>query len=173
MSEASLVPIAPTPEPAAPKRALFSSVVAHWFDEVFHLPGTQFRFGLDSLLALIPGIGDAAATGFGATILLEAVRHRAPFRLLVRMGANMGLNTLLDAIPFAAPVLTAWFKSNSRNHAMLKHHIDGQGLAPRSTQSKILLVLVLVFALAIIGLNLLCWYSVYRGVQMLMGSGSA
>ena len=141
-------------------RGLLSSLIARWLDDLLPIPGTRIRLGLDPILALIPGLGDAAVTGAGAAILFAAVRHRAPVRVLVRMAGNMVVNALLNVVPFAGPALSIWFKSNSRNNAMLQRHISGLPPGPASPQSRLLMAAVVVFIVGVLVLNLLVWWFV-------------
>jgi uncharacterized membrane protein len=101
-------------------------ILAHWLDEWLCIPGTQIKIGLDPLLALIPGFGSMVATAAGLIILLESVRHGISLPVLMRMGGNMLINTVLDAIPGIGPVASAFFKSNSRNLRLLHSWQEGQ-----------------------------------------------
>src|SRR3984885_4570297 len=48
------------------------------FDTAFIVPGTNVRFGVESLLRLVPGIGDAAASALSCYLLFEAHRLGVP-----------------------------------------------------------------------------------------------
>jgi hypothetical protein len=130
-------------------------------DDLLQVPGTNFRIGLDPLLALIPGIGGAAASGSGLLILLEAVRSGVSVPVLVRMGVNMGLNSILDLVPFIGPVGSAFFKSNSRNLRLLQRWQAGQQQAIRKSSARLMAVFALI-AIFLIGLSLAIaffWFS--------------
>ncbi|MBW8714180.1 MAG: DUF4112 domain-containing protein, partial [Acidobacteria bacterium] len=45
-------------------------------DNAFRVPGTQFRFGLDPILGLVPGIGDLATPVLSVLILVHGARVR-------------------------------------------------------------------------------------------------
>ena len=71
-----------------------------WFtDSAIRIPGTSRTFGADSLLSLIPGIGSLMGTSLSLYVIAEAIRHGAPARVLARMAANIGIDTLIGAIP--------------------------------------------------------------------------
>ncbi len=110
---------------AAPQVSPLAKFLARWLDELLNVPGTKFRIGLDPILAMIPGVGDVVASGSGMVIILEAVRSGVAIPVLMRMGANMLINTALDAIPLIGPVGSAFFKSNSRNLTLLKNWQTG------------------------------------------------
>src|ERR1700687_647324 len=53
-------------------------MLARLFDPAFILPGTNIRFGIESLMRLVPGIGDAAASALSCYLLYEAHRLGVP-----------------------------------------------------------------------------------------------
>jgi hypothetical protein len=94
-------------------------ILARWLDELFTIPGTKYKIGLDPILGLIPALGDLAASGAGMIIIAEAVRSRASISVVLRMGANMLLNAIANALPFIGPFFSAFYKSNTKNIALL------------------------------------------------------
>jgi hypothetical protein len=99
--------------------------LSHLLDEQFRLPGTSYRIGLESLLGLIPGIGDAAGLLLSAYILYEARKLGAPRRLLLRMAANIGLDALVGTIPLLGDVFDMTWKANKKNVALLNAYLAG------------------------------------------------
>ena len=106
--------------------------VALVMDEFVRIPGTRFRFGLDPLLGLIPGIGDTGSALVSALALIQAVRRGIPKILLARMSANILLNELIGIVPIVGDAFSFWFKSNSRNYELLKRHAATPGVSRRS-----------------------------------------
>src|SRR6266508_1943247 len=47
---------------------------ATWLDAGIAIPGTSLRFGLDPILGLVPGLGDAAGALLAGWIVVEALR---------------------------------------------------------------------------------------------------
>jgi hypothetical protein len=84
-------------------------------DSAVRVPGTRFRFGIDPLLGLIPGAGDAVSTLCSLYILYEAARLGRPRTVLARMTANIALDTLVGAIPILGDLFDFAFKANQRN----------------------------------------------------------
>ena len=148
-------------------RGLLSHFIAKWLDDLLFIPGTKIRIGLDPLLALIPGLGDAASTTAGAAILLMAVRHRAPARTLVRMAGNMVGNALLNLIPVLGPAASIWFRSNSRNNQLLQRHLAGEPPGPSSPQTKILLITVAVLCGLLFAASIAVWVTVFRFIKLM------
>lgn len=105
--------------PEAERIAARIRALAHLLDASFEIPGTGFRFGLDPLLGLIPGLGDAVSAAMGGFLLYEAQRLGAPRRLLARMLANLVADTVVGAVPVAGDVFDAAFRANLRNARLL------------------------------------------------------
>lgn len=102
-------------------------LLAHWLDTRFRLPGTRIRFGLDSVIGLIPGVGDAVTTLPAAYILLRAHRMGVPRTLLVRMGWNVAMDVAIGAIPVVGDLFDLGFKANRRNIELLRQHFGSEG----------------------------------------------
>ena len=107
-------------------------LLAHWLDSRFRIPGTRIRFGLDSLLGLVPGVGDAATTLPAAYMLYRAHRLGVPKSMLARMGWNVVMDLAVGAIPVVGDLFDLGFKANRRNVELLRQHV-GQ---PRRTDVK-------------------------------------
>lgn len=88
-------------------------------DDLIRIPGLNWRLGLDALVGLIPGFGDAATSLVSFYILASAVRYRVPKITLLRMGMNLGIDYLVGSIPFVGDLFDAWWKSNQRNVTLL------------------------------------------------------
>lgn len=89
-------------------------------DDLFRVPVLGWRFGLDALIGLIPGVGDTATSLVSFYILAAAVRYRVPKITLLRMGFNIGLDYAVGSLPLVGDFLDAWWKSNQRNLDLLK-----------------------------------------------------
>ena len=93
--------------------------IAALLDDMFRIPGTQIRFGLDALIGWVPGVGDAAAAIASFLIVFAAWRRGVQAVTLVRMVANVVLETALGAIPVAGDIFHVFWKSNRRNYRLL------------------------------------------------------
>ncbi|MBB4641969.1 DUF4112 domain-containing protein [Rhizorhapis suberifaciens] len=91
---------------------------------VFTIPGTRRRVGLDSIIGLVPVVGDIATAAMGAWIIWEARNLGMSKFQLARMAANVGVDTALGAIPFVGDAFDLFFKSNSKNLRIIKRHLD-------------------------------------------------
>ena len=91
-------------------------------EQRYRFPGTDFRFGLDALIGLVPGIGDFIGMMIGLAVLFEALRLRAPWLVVGRMVANLWIDAMVGAIPVVGDVWDFWFKANRRNLRLLKEY---------------------------------------------------
>ena len=112
--------------PAAPRRHTQVEVeqsldqLSRWMDGLFRIPGTGWRFGLDAIVGLIPGVGDTVSTLAGFYILAAGVRYRVSKVTLLRMGLNIGVDYVFGAIPIIGDLFDAAWKSNQKNVALLR-----------------------------------------------------
>lgn len=106
--------------PAVPDRLDRLRRFAYWLDEGIRLPGTRVRIGLDPILGLVPGVGDAAGAILAAAILVEAVRRRVTRFTFLRMAANIALDAVLGAVPVLGDIFDAAWKANLRNMTLLE-----------------------------------------------------
>jgi hypothetical protein len=114
----------PYDDPAALDRL---DMLATVFDTAFILPGTNVRFGVESILRLVPGIGDAIASALSCYLLYEAHRLGVPRLLLARMAVNVALEGLVGAVPLAGDAFDVFFRANRRNVALLRRHFARTG----------------------------------------------
>ena len=136
-------------------------VVATVLDDAIRIPGTNIRFGLDPVIGLVPGLGDLLGGAASAYIILEAARAGASASILVRMAANVGIDTLIGALPVIGDLFDFAWKSNARNVRLLARHVD----APVETRraSTALLVAVLgTLALIAVGASVVAIYVIRR-----------
>ena len=89
-------------------------------DEVFRVPVLGWRFGLDAVLGLIPGLGDTSTSLVSFYILAAAVRYRVPKVTLLRMGLNIAFDYVIGSLPLVGDVADAWWKSNRMNLDLLR-----------------------------------------------------
>jgi Domain of unknown function (DUF4112) len=117
------------PYDAQSRRAALNrlDMLATMFDTAFVVPGTNVRFGVESLLRLIPGIGDAAASALSCYLLYEAHKLGVPKLLFARMVVNVLLEGSVGAVPVAGDAFDVFFRANRRNVALLREHFARVG----------------------------------------------
>lgn len=130
--------------------------ISHLMDRAFEIPGSNVRFGINSLLLFMPGIGDLIAGAISTFILLIGLTH---YRVPKIVAARMILNSLLDATISAVPVVgnlwDVWFKADTRNVTLLRQYA-GAGEPPSAWGHwafvlSALLACVLLLGLVIVG----------------------
>jgi hypothetical protein len=102
--------------------------LATLFDTAFVLPGTHIRFGIEAVLRLVPGIGDAAASALSCYLLYEAHALGVPRHLFARMVANVAIEGIIGAVPLLGDAFDVTFRANRRNVRLLRDYFDRQGL---------------------------------------------
>ena len=129
-------------------RLWFAKFLADLLDQRFTIPGTSIRIGLDPMISLIPGIGDLLANLAGSLILVVAARLGVPKIVLVHMGTNIAINTIIGAIPIFGDVISIWFRSNVRNVELLQRYLGTH--AKKATLGDWLFVNTLIIGLLLI-----------------------
>ena len=90
----------------------------------FRIPGVNIPIGLDSIVGLIPVLGDVITAAMGAYMVWEARNLGMSKWQLMRMTANVGVDAALGAIPLAGDAFDFMFRSNTRNLRIIKKHLD-------------------------------------------------
>ena len=101
--------------------------LAHYLDGLFRIPGTGWRFGLDSLIGLVPNVGDISTALVSFYILIAGVRYGVPKITLLRMAFNIGLDYLIGVIPVIGDAFDFFWKSNQKNMDLIREHGKGRG----------------------------------------------
>jgi hypothetical protein len=131
--------------------------IAALLDDMFRIPGTQIRFGLDALIGWVPGIGDAMAGIASCLIVFAAWRRGVQSITLVRMIANVLLETTLGAIPVAGDIFHIFWKANRRNYRLLIREKEQPGSNTRRDWMFLTIILLTAIAAAGIPIVLLIW----------------
>jgi len=109
-------------EPAAVRRRL--EMLEGALERMFVLPVINRPIGLDSIVGLIPVVGDVVTASLGAYLVWEARNLGLSKFQLARMAGNVGLDAALGAIPLVGDLFDFAFRSNSRNLRILKRYLD-------------------------------------------------
>jgi hypothetical protein len=131
--------------------------LAALLDDIFRIPGTRIRFGLDALIGWVPGVGDALAGMASFLIVFAAWRRGVQAITLVRMIANVLLETTLGAIPVAGDVFHIFWKANRRNYRLLIREKEQPGASARRDWMFLAIILLTTIAAAGIPIGILIW----------------
>ena len=133
--------------------------ITRLMDQAFGVPGTKWRFGLDALFGLVPGLGDIAGGLIGVYGLHIAWRLRAPVVIQLHMLTNIALDAVIGTIPILGDVFDFVYKAQTRNLAMLDEWLQTPHEAKRRSRRGLVfipLAILVVFAtLTILGVWLL------------------
>lgn len=103
--------------------------LAHWLDSKFSIFG--IRFGLDSILGIVPGVGDAAGLAISGYLISQGYRMGARKRTLVKMAANAAGDSIVGSIPVLGTVIDVFWKANNANMRLLKRDLSRPGVLRR------------------------------------------
>lgn len=101
-----------------------SRQVARVMDDAVTVPGTRIGVGLDAVIGLVPGVGDALGSALSTVIVRDAVRARVPMGVLARMGLNLLLDAVLGLVPGIGDLLDVAHRANRKNLRLLIREIE-------------------------------------------------
>lgn len=126
-------------------------------DTRFTIPGTNYSFGLDPILGLIPGAGDVLTFAISGFLVLLMARHKVKGQVLLLMLLNIGIDFLIGAIPVIGWIADFRLKANSRNLRLLeKHYVEGK--YQRGFGNALALILLILIAFI--------WLSVWGIIEL-------
>lgn len=107
----------------------FIALMARLMDDIFTIPGTNIRFGLDPIIGLLPALGATASSLVSLFLIAMSARRGVPKIVLTRMAANVLINAAIDSVPVLGDIGSIFFRSNTRNYELLRKHAG----APRAS----------------------------------------
>jgi hypothetical protein len=107
--------------------------VGYLLDNSIPIPGTRYRLGIDSLIGLLPGVGDVVGGVLSLYIIAQSARLGAPRSLLLRMGWNVAVDTLIGEVPILGDLFDIGYKPNLRNLALLEGYLQRPSEIRRSS----------------------------------------
>lgn len=127
-----------------------SRAIAHVMDDLIRIPGTNRRVGLDPIIGLIPGVGDAAGAVATAGLVIDGIRYRVPMIVLLRMAFNLVLDMAVGAIPVIGDAFDFFFRANIRNERLLIRALAEPERAAKSSKRYLIGAAVLLVVLAVL-----------------------
>jgi len=97
--------------------------ISHLLDNAIPIPGTRYRIGLDPILGLIPGGGDLIGSIFAGYVVFKSAQLGVPQETLIKMAANIVLDTVAGTVPVAGDLLDVGWKANVKNMELLDAHV--------------------------------------------------
>lgn len=109
-------------DPASIRRRV--EAMEQLLEGMFTIPGTNRRVGLDTLIGLVPVVGDLAGAALGSWLVWEARNLGMSRWQIARMAGNVGVDTAIGLVPFVGDAADFLFRSNTRNLRLIKRHLD-------------------------------------------------
>jgi uncharacterized protein DUF4112 len=145
--------------------------ITRLFDQAFGIPGTRWRFGIDALFGLVPGLGDVTGAVVAIYALHVARIYRVPASIQLHMLSNIAIDALVGTIPLLGDVFDFFYKAQTRNLALLENWLA----SPEDTRRRSrrgLLLLPLTILLVFTTLTILGVWMLYLFFSWLMSFGS-
>lgn len=89
-------------------------------DAAWTVPVVRKKVGLDPLIGLVPGAGDAISVLMSLYLLWVAYQLNMPGRIYVALLVNVGIDFLVGAVPVVGDVADFFWKSNLKNLKLLE-----------------------------------------------------
>ena len=122
-------------DPASVRRRLEAMEAV--LERMFVVPGINRPVGLDSILGLVPVVGDIVTASMGAWLVWEARNLGMSKFQLARMAGNVGIDTALGAVPLVGDLFDFVFRSNSRNLRIIKRYLDKNHPSTRTVEGEV------------------------------------
>ncbi|MGZ8337763.1 MAG: DUF4112 domain-containing protein [Allosphingosinicella sp.] len=123
-------------DPASVRRRV--EAMEAMLERAFVIPGTRRGIGLDSILGLVPVLGDIITAAMGAWLIWEARNLGMSKFHLARMTGNVAFDTLLGAVPLVGDAFDFIFRSNTRNLRILKRWMDKHHPETRTIEGEVI-----------------------------------
>ena len=131
--------------------------VARMLDSALPVPGTSFRFGLDPILGLIPGVGDLVSPLFTLGMLFQARGLGVPRVVQLRMIFNVAIDVLTGFVPLIGDLFDFAWKANNRNMALLERHAYEEHKPSAADWAFVAVCVALLVVIAAVPFLLLGW----------------
>jgi len=115
-----------------------SRQLARIMDDAVTVPGTRIGLGLDAVIGLVPGIGDALGSTLSGIIVRDAIRCRVPMVVLARMGLNLLIDALLGLVPGVGDLIDVAHRANRKNLRLLLREVEREPLREPPTTAYVL-----------------------------------
>jgi hypothetical protein len=152
-------------EAEAPTRTLVElERVSRYLDDLFVVPGTGYRIGLDPLLGLVPGVGDVVTSAASAYIVAQAAAAGVPRATLARMLIVLLVDAVVGSLPLVGDVFDAVWKANARNVGLAESRLARPAAATADRRYVAAVTVGVTLALVAVGLGagVAAWWALGR-----------
>ena len=150
-------PVTHTKQVTHTKSVAIARRLAHLTDRAIRIPFTRFEFGLDAVLGLFPGSGDATGAVMSAYVVVVAAREGVSGPTLLRMLGNIALETVVGIVPVLGDIFDAGWKANVKNVRLLDAHLETPDLQRKASVLMVGIVFLGLAALAVLAVWSTLW----------------
>jgi hypothetical protein len=138
--------------------------LSYYLDELFVVPGTSYRIGLDPIVGLLPGIGDVTTSAASAYIVARAAALGVPRATLARMLLVLVVDAVFGSLPLVGDAFDAVWKANRRNVRLLESRLDAPARVEQDRRFVLVVTAVLTLLLVLVGAGALvgAWWLLGR-----------
>lgn len=97
---------------------------AQLLDNRFRIPGTHIRFGIDSIVGLVPYVGDVITFFISGFLVIAMVRFGAHGKALFKMIGNIWIDGMVGTIPLLGDIFDFRYRANLRNVDLMREHFS-------------------------------------------------
>jgi hypothetical protein len=142
----------PPPQPPIPA---WAEHLVRLLEDRFTVPGTDIRFGLDALLGLMPGLGDASSAAGSAGVFWLALQRHVPRLVIARMVVNVIVDAMVGAVPVVGDAFDFFWKANRRNLNLIRRYQDPAAPRRPLISDYLIMALVVLMLVAAVALPVL------------------
>jgi hypothetical protein len=125
--------------------------LSYVLDDLFVVPGTRYRIGLDPLVGLLPGVGDVATSTASAYIVARAAALGVPRATLARMLLVLVVDAVVGSVPLVGDAFDAVWKANRRNVRLVESRLDDPSRASGDRRFVLVATVAVTLLLVLVG----------------------
>ncbi|MGI8533602.1 MAG: DUF4112 domain-containing protein [Candidatus Limnocylindrales bacterium] len=131
--------------------------LAWLLDQSLTVPGTHFRIGLESLVGVIPLVGDVTGGVIGAYLIIRAWQYGLPRVVIARMMANTAFDLVSGVVPILGDLVDFVYRSNVRNIELFERYVAEPGRSTRGEWAFFGVLLGVLLVAIVLAVALLGW----------------
>ena len=89
-------------------------------DETFTIPGTDHKIGIESIIGVIPLVGDLIGGIISTYIMYSGIKIGASPRIIAQMAANIAIDFAIGSIPIIGDLFDFVWKANKKNVKLIE-----------------------------------------------------
>lgn len=119
-------------------------------DTAIKIPGTNFSFGIDPIIGLIPIAGETVTLAISLLMVLGFAREGANASILFRMLGNVLVDYVVGSIPVVGDLFDFAFKANKKNLQLAEKHLTETDKNPKGLAVVIMVLLLIMLILLVL-----------------------